>query len=151
MAFTEFQLRDSYTHVNSQILHYRQTSLKQVCLYRNLSFIVLDHIVWGHTSLSEMYLCLFIDLRILAEDDKDIPLASWSLCSIVEISWQRSKAGTNISPFPHWHFIHLKTSQAVMAGAFSSRVIQLRSHKRGQVVLVTKVWNFICSSGISGL
>lgn len=27
---------------------------------------------------------LFTDLRILAKDDKGIPLASWSLCSIVE-------------------------------------------------------------------
>lgn len=82
MAFTESQLRDSYTDVKSQILHYRQTSLKQVCIHRNLSFKILDHIVWGYTLLSEMYLCLFINLRILAEDDKGIPLAS--LHSVVE-------------------------------------------------------------------
>lgn len=31
-----------------------------------------------------MYLGLFIDLRILAEDDKGIPLASWRLRSVVE-------------------------------------------------------------------
>lgn len=80
MAFTESQLRDSYTDVKSQILHYRQTSLKQVCIHRNLSFKILDHKVWG--LLSEMYSCLFINLRMLAEDDKGIPLAS--LHSVVE-------------------------------------------------------------------
>lgn len=60
MAFTESLLRDLYTDVNAQILHYRQTALKLVYINRNTSFKILDVIVSGYTLLSGVLLSMWL-------------------------------------------------------------------------------------------
>lgn len=37
-------------------------------------------------------------------------------------SWQQSRSGSSISPFPQWHSIHVKAGQAVIAEAPGSHV-----------------------------